>query len=146
MSTMLRYFSMLAVTGYFCLIIHLLKREKFLLRYGILWLMSGLIMLLIVIFPSLLFYFTEFLGIRVASNALFAICIFLVIMMLVFLTTVVTELTDRIKKMAQKTAIIEKRMQDLEEIKNGYVLVEMMNEGKDEIRMKPAIAEGEKKR
>ncbi len=125
MSIMLRYFLMIAILGYFWLIIHLLRREKFLLRYGILWLISGLIMLVLCMFPNLLINFTQHLGVEIASNGLFAICIFLVIMMLVFLTAVMTELTSRIKKMAQKTAMIEKRLRDLEEIgkmqqTNGY--------------------------
>lgn len=117
MSEMLRYFLMTAIIGYFWLIIHLLRREKFLLRYGILWLISGLIMLVLCVFPDLLIDFTQHLGVQIASNGLFAMCIFLVIMMLVFLTAVVTELTSRIKKMAQKTAIMEKRIRDLEEVK-----------------------------
>lgn len=117
MSTMLRYFLILAITGYFWLIVHLLRREKFLLKYGILWLVSGLSMLVILVYPNLLIEFTQFLGVQIASNGLFALSIFLVIMMLVFLTSVVTELSDRIKEMAQKAAMVEKRLRDLEEIK-----------------------------
>lgn len=117
MSPMLRCLLMIVMIAYFGLIIHLLRREKFLLRYGILWLLSGMVMLIVVIFPDLLVAFTDILGIEIASNGLFAVSIFLVIMMLVFLTAVVTELTSRIKKMAQKTAIMEKRLRDLEDFK-----------------------------
>lgn len=117
MSTILRYFLLLAIAGYFWMIIRLLRREKFLLKYGILWLVSGLVMLVLSVFPNLLMGFTKLLGVQVASNGLFAISIFLMIMMLVFLTSVVTELTVRIKEIAQKDAIVEKRLRDLEEIK-----------------------------
>ena len=72
-------------------------------------------MLIFAIFPDLLICFTGFLGIKVASNGIFAMSIFLMIVMLVFLTVVVTELTIRIRKMAQKTAIMEKRLRDMEE-------------------------------
>lgn len=127
MSVILRYFLIVAVLGYFWLIIHLLRREKFLLRYGILWLFSGLIMLILCVFPDLLINFTKYLGIEIASNGLFAMCIFLVIMMLVFLTAVMTELTSRIKKMAQKTAIIEKRLRDIEEIEKSRKQMNITN-------------------
>lgn len=72
-------------------------------------------MLIIAVFPDLMNCFTNILGIQVASNGIFALSIFLVIVMLVFLTAVVTELTYRVKEMAQKTAIIEKRLRDMED-------------------------------
>lgn len=103
-------------------------------------------MLVMTVFPNLMIRFTKFLEIEVASNGLFAISIFLVIMMLVFLTSVATELTERIKKMAQKTAIIEKRLRDLEERKSSYAQAKIKNAGKDEKGMKPAIVKREKKR
>lgn len=114
MSSMLRGFFFGAVLLYFVLVIYLLRREKFLLKYGILWLFSGCIMLLFAVFPSLLIYITGFLGVQVASNGIFAISVFLIFVMLLFLTAVVTELTSRIREIAQKTAIMEKRLRDME--------------------------------
>jgi len=116
-SHLLQGFLLAAIAVYFIMVFQLIRREKFLLRYGILWLLCGLVMLIFAIFPDLLIRFTGFLGVKVASNGLFAMSIFLVVVMLVFLTVVVTELTIRIRKMAQKTAIMEKRLRDMEEAK-----------------------------
>lgn len=115
MSALLLRFAFFVILAYFLLIVYLIKKKKFLLRYGILWLMSGLVMLVFILFPDILHTVTGIFGIELASNGIFAMCIFLVIMILVFLTVIVTDFANRIKKLAQRTAILEKRLGDLEE-------------------------------
>ena len=115
MSALLLRFALFVILAYFLLIVYLIKKKKFLLRYGILWLMSGLVMLVFILFPNILHTVTGIFGIELASNGIFAMCIFLVIMILVFLTVIVTDFANRIKKLAQRAAILEKRLGDLEE-------------------------------
>jgi Uncharacterized conserved protein (DUF2304). len=115
MSALLLRFAFFVILAYFLLIVYLIKKKKFLLRYGILWLMSGLVMLVFILFPDILHTVTGIFGIELASNGIFAMCIFLVIMILVFLTVIVTDFANRIKKLAQRAAILEKRLGDLEE-------------------------------
>ena len=115
MSALLLRFAFFVILAYFLLIVYLVKKKKFLLRYGILWLMSGLVMLVFILFPNILHTVTGIFGIELASNGIFAMCIFLVIMILVFLTVIVTDFANRIKKLAQRAAILEKRLGDLEE-------------------------------
>ncbi len=115
MSALLLRFAFFVILAYFLLIVYLIKKKKFLLRYGILWLMSGLVMLVFILFPNILHTVTGIFGIELASNGIFAMCIFLVIMILVFLTVIVTDFANRIKKLAQRAAILEKRLGDLEE-------------------------------
>ena len=115
MSALLLRFAFFVILAYFLLIVYLIKKKKFLLRYGILWLMSGLVMLVFILFPNILHTVTGIFGIELASNGIFAMCIFLVIMILVFLTVIVTDFANRIKKLAQRAAILEKRLGALEE-------------------------------
>ena len=115
MSALLLRFAFFVILAYFLLIVYLIKKKKFLLRYGILWLMSWLVMLVFILFPNILHTVTGIFGIELASNGIFAMCIFLVIMILVFLTVIVTDFANRIKKLAQRAAILEKRLGDLEE-------------------------------
>ena len=83
MSALLLRFAFFVILAYFLLIVYLIKKKKFLLRYGILWLMSGLVMLVFILFPNILHTVTGIFGIELASNGIFAMCIFLVIMILV---------------------------------------------------------------
>lgn len=71
-------------------------------------------MLLVVLFPKILENITGIFGIELASNGLFAMCIFFIVLILIFLTVVVTDFANRIKKLVQQSAIMEKRLRDLE--------------------------------
>lgn len=122
MDMMLRYSLLAVISMYLVLIFYLMKQNRFSFRYGMLWLFSGFVMLVFTLFPELLMSLTRFLGIKVASNGLFAICIFLIIMMLVYMTVIVTDIMLRIKKLAQKSAIMEKRLRELEKLEHALDL------------------------
>ena len=115
MSALILRFAFFVILAYFLLIVYLIKKKKFLLRYGILWLMSGLVMLVFILFPNILHTVTGIFGIELASNGIFAMCIFLVIMILVFLTVIVTDFANRINKLAHRSDIFEKRLGVLDE-------------------------------
>lgn len=103
------------VVVYFIVIFYLLKHGKFALSYSLLWLFSGFVMALFVIFPNLLEYMAKCLGIEVASNGLFAMSIFLIIIILASITAIVSKLSWDLRKMVQNYAIMEKRLRCLEE-------------------------------
>lgn len=127
MGGLLLRFSLFVIAAYFLLILYLIKKKKFLLRYGILWLASGLAMLVLVLFPGVLDTLTGIFGIELASNGLFVMCIFFIVMILVFLTVIVTDFSYRMKKLVQNAAIAEKRLRDLEE---NVMLLEKITEVK----------------
>ena len=81
MSTSLRIFALVLITIYFVVIIRLLKKKKFALKYSLLWFLAGLLMLIVVIWPNVLVWGANLLGIEVASNGLFAMCILYIILM-----------------------------------------------------------------
>lgn len=92
--------------------------KKFLLKYSLLWIFSGFAMLLIIVFPELLELTAGFLGVKVASNGLFAMCILFIVMILMYLTVTVTDLTFKIKRLVQMIAVMEKKLRDAEDSKN----------------------------
>lgn len=102
------------VAVYFIVIFWLLKHGKFALSYSLLWLFSGCIMALFVIFPNMLEYMARCLGIEVASNGLFAMSIFLIIIILTSMTVIVSKLSSDLRKLVQNCAIMEKRLRYLE--------------------------------
>lgn len=103
------------VIVYFIVIFWLLKHGKFALSYSLLWLFSGCIMALFAIFPNLLEYMAKRLGIEVASNGLFAMCIFLIIIILTSITAIVSKLSSDLRRLVQSCALMEKRLRCLEE-------------------------------
>ena len=115
MSTSLRIFALVLITIYFVVILRLLKKKKFALKYSLLWFLAGILMLIVVIWPEVLVWGAELLGIEVASNGLFAICILLEIMIMISITSVISDFANRMTSMVQNMALMEKRIRILEE-------------------------------
>lgn len=103
-----------AIIIYFIVLFYLLKKKSLSLKYTLLWFFSGFILLLIAIFPQVLVLFTETAGIQLPTNALFAVLIFCIIIILISLTSIVSKQTERIRKLAQSVAILEKQIRESE--------------------------------
>ena len=114
LSPSLRYAILIAIGIYFIILVVLLKQKKLALRYTLLWLFSGVLMLLVCIFPQILGGITRLLGIKLLSNALFAILFFCMIMILVSLTAIISKQGEAIKQLVQHAALLEKRLRDIE--------------------------------
>lgn len=115
MSTSLRIFALVLIAIYFVIIVSLLKRKKFALKYSLLWFLAGILMLIVVIWTDVLVWGADLLGIEVASNGLFGICILLEIMIMISITSVISDLTNRLTSMVQNMALMERRIRILEE-------------------------------
>lgn len=114
-STSLRVAVLLAIGIYFGLLAVLLRKKSLSLPYALLWLFSGLVMLVFTVFPGLLDGFTRLLGFQVASNALFALLFFCVLLILMFLTSVNSRHAESLKSLTQEMARLEKRLRELED-------------------------------
>ena len=115
MSTSLRIFALVLIAFYFVVIFRLLRKKKFALKYSLLWFLAGILMLIVVIWPDVLVWGAELLGIEVASNGLFAICILLEIMIMISITSIISDLANRMTSMVQNMALMEMRIRILEE-------------------------------
>lgn len=104
-----------AIAIYFIILIVLLRQKKLALRYTLLWMLSGLLMLVVTIFPQILESITHLLGIQLLSNALFAILFFCILMILISLTSIISKQNESIKQLVQHAALLEKRVRDMEE-------------------------------
>lgn len=83
------------------------------------WLLSGTIIFLIILFPEAFNTIMNKLGIINPSNGLFAICIFILLVMLLILTSVISKINMKIKVLGQNLGIAEKRIRELEATENA---------------------------
>lgn len=113
-SASMRYAILLAIALYFVILIVLLRKKQLTLRYTLLWLFSGLVMLVLTLFPHLLGGISSMLGFQVQTNALFAILFFFTLLILMSLTSIISRQNEYIKRLVQQTALLEKRLRDLE--------------------------------
>ena len=110
----LRNTLMIAICGYFILILIFLKRKSLELKYTLLWLFAGLFMGLAVAFPNILEYLTKVLGMQSIMNGLYVVCIGFIIIILMALTSIVSKQTMKIRTLIQEIGMLEKRVRELE--------------------------------
>ena len=113
-SRTLQIVMLLAVAVYFILLYLLLKKRSLHLKYTLLWIFSGVLMLALAVFPHLLDWFAALIGIYEPTNALFSLIFFCIIIILMSLTAIVSKQNERIKRLAQAVALLEKRVRELE--------------------------------
>ncbi len=105
---------LVALGIYFFLVFYLLKKKMLNLKYTLLWLAAGLVMLVLTICPQILATVSALVGVFDPTNALFAVIFFCVIIILMSLTAIVSRLNERLKRLIQSDALLEKRVRDLE--------------------------------
>ena len=115
MSIYLRITLLIAIAIYFLCIVVMLKKRKLELQYTLFWLFGGLAMVLIVIFPDAFLFLMRRLGIVDTINGIFAAVSFIIIIILMSITSIVSKLNSSIRGLTQKCAIYEKRIRELEE-------------------------------
>jgi len=114
-NNILQYFFIIGVIFFFGIIIFFLRKNALSLKYTLLWLISGFIMLIVSIFPVIITFISKILGFQVASNALFVLILGFFLIILLSLTSIVSRQTEKIKTLAQTIALLEKRVREMEE-------------------------------
>lgn len=114
MNSTLQTLVIAGVIIYYLLLFFLLKRGSLNLKYTILWIASGAVMLLVAAFPQFLNWFAHTIGVYEPTNALFAIVFFCVIIILMSLTSIVSKQNEKNKRLVQSMAMMEKRIRILE--------------------------------
>ena len=108
-----------AVICYFVIILYYLKRKMLELQYTLIWLFAGVIMGIMIYFPELLVWFVRLLGIESNMNGLYILCIAFIMMILMTLTSIVSRQQLKIRILIQEISMMEKRIRELENQKDG---------------------------
>ena len=113
----LRVTLIIAVICYFIIILYFLKQRALNLKYTLLWLLSGVVLGILVIYPELLKYIIRILGIEDNMNGLFIICIAFMLMIMMALTSIASRQNVKIRQLVQEIAVLDKRIRELEKDK-----------------------------
>ena len=113
-SLVLRIGLLAAGTGYLGLIFWLLKHKKLTVRYAIIWLASAAVLLVLALFPYIVLVLTDLLGMAQPANLMFILVIGFMLLLLLSLSSIVSGFAEKIKRMAQKQALLEQRVRLLE--------------------------------
>ena len=96
------------------LIFELVRRQRMMERYAILWLTAGATVLVLGIWKGLLTTIAHGVGIYYAPSALFAVTFLFVLLMLVHFSTTVSRLWNQNKTLAQRVALLQERLDAVE--------------------------------
>ena len=99
---------------YFFIILMLLKNKKISLKYTLLWLLSGLLLVILVVFPSILSSISTLFGFQSSMNGLVVMLIAFVIIIVMSITSIVSNQSRKIRNLVQYSAMLEKRIRELE--------------------------------
>lgn len=95
-------------------VVELVRRRKLQERYSLLWLAAALVLLVLAVFSDLLSELSTAIGITTPSNALFAVAIGFLVLLVLHFSTTISRLTDESKVLAQRLALAEERMHKLD--------------------------------
>lgn len=110
----LRITLIIAVIFYFIFILHYLKNKMLELKYTLIWLAAGFVMVLLIAFPELLMAFVAIFGIESNMNGLYILVFAFIITTLMTLTSIVSRQNLKIRILIQELSIMEKRIRELE--------------------------------
>lgn len=82
-------------------------------KYTVMWIFSGVFLLAASIFPKVVSFLTELLGISEPANFLFFFGIIFLLVMLLQMTIIVSKYKDRIYKLTQQLALLQKKVDDI---------------------------------
>ncbi|UIN29871.1 DUF2304 domain-containing protein [Microbacterium binotii] len=95
------------------LIISLLLRRRLREKYAILWLIIGVAILVLAVFPGLLFGLASLLGVAVPSNLIFALAIVLLVGVTLHLSWELSLAEDEVRRVAEEVAILRTDLEEL---------------------------------
>ena len=87
-------------------ITHFVKKNKMSIKYSIVWYLSLIILAIFTIFPNILWWATNLIGIEVSSNFIFAFMLGVLFIICISLTIIVSNDQERIRVLIQEVSIL----------------------------------------
>lgn len=115
MGTRIQIVAILATVGLFVVVFELVRRRRLQERYALLWLFAALVLLLLAVWQGLLTKIAHAAGIFYPPSALFVIAFGFILLLLLHFSVAVSRLADQSKVLAQRLALTERRLRDLEQ-------------------------------
>jgi hypothetical protein len=113
MQLRIQILAVVLLLGLILVVIELVRRRKLMERYAIVWLTAGIALLLLSVFNGVIDAVALAIGIYYPPSALFIVAFGFVSLVLLHFSTVVSSLTDQNKILAQRLALMEKRVREL---------------------------------
>jgi hypothetical protein len=102
---MIVFFGILLALVILVIVVWMLLARTLREKYAVMWLVIGLAVLVLGVFPQLLLWLTEVLGVQVPANLLFSLAIVLLLGVALHLSWELSQAEDEIRRVAEEAAI-----------------------------------------
>lgn len=124
MDVRIQIVAIVGAAGLLLIVLELVRRRRLLERYALLWLLSAVVLLGLAIWRGLLEEIAQLVGIAYPPNALFFTAFAFVLVLLLHFSIAVSRLTDQSKVLAQRQAMLEERLRNVEAEGSGQKAAE----------------------
>lgn len=93
-------------------ILELIRSRRLQERYSLLWLLTGIVILVLALWRGALGTISDAVGIHYPPSALFVIGAVFILLVLLHYSTVISDLSERNTKLAQRLALLETRLDE----------------------------------
>ena len=114
MGTRIQIVSIVATVVLFLIVFELVRRRRLQERYALLWLFAAVVLFGLAAWQGLLSKIANAVGIFYPPSALFVIAFGFILVLLLHFSVAVSRLSDQTKVLAQRLALTEKRLRDIE--------------------------------
>ena len=108
--TRLTLVALLAAVGLLLFVLELVRRRRLQERYSVLWLATGLTLVVLAAWPALLARISSALGIISPPNALFVVALGFFLAVMLHFSLVISRLSEHTSRLAQRLALLEERV------------------------------------
>ena len=96
------------------IVLEMVRRRRLMERYALLWLLSAVVILGLAVWQDALEQLAHAMGILSAPNALFFVAVAFILFLLLHFSAAMSRLSDQSKVIAQRHALLEQRVRELE--------------------------------
>jgi hypothetical protein len=115
MSDRIQVVAIAAAVGLLVIVLEMVRRRRLMERYALLWLFSAVVILGLAVWQDALNQLARAMGIVSAPNALFLVAVGAILLLLLHFSAAMSRLSDQSKVLAQRQAILEQRVRELEQ-------------------------------
>ncbi|HIC92184.1 MAG TPA: DUF2304 domain-containing protein [Syntrophaceae bacterium] len=101
-----KIFALMMCIAIFIFILEMVRRRKLREEYSWLWLLTGFIMIMLVVWYDLLVFITHIIGAVLPTTTLFLFGVLFLLLICLHYSIKISTLTDQVKKLAQELAIL----------------------------------------
>jgi hypothetical protein len=109
----------IAAVLFLLVIFELIRNRRLQERYALLWLVTGVVILILSVWRDALRLVAQQLGVAYPPSALFVIGFLFILVVLLHYSTVISELSERNVLLAQDVALLEERLRSHERATQG---------------------------